>query len=238
MYVKLTLAEGGKVNSSDGMMSITLSFIQLISLLTTFPIAWPNIFVALFAVGGAITVLGQHLVNLKCLLPDLTEAQVFYTILLVWACLPFILVLLCQLFWRCSTRIASNIANKIGLSTFRVINVEQKLHTSTVCVLYLIWPSLCSQTFSAFACRKVCGGDMFLRADIDEPCWQDRHLMYVLLVGTPMMLVHVLGLPVAAFIAIRKLQNRALKRETSTIFLKGHQTWGIFYSAFRSEVWW
>ena len=63
VYVKLTLSDGGKVEAADGIMSITLSFIQLVSLLTTFPIAWPPIFVSLFAVGGAVTVLGQHLVK-------------------------------------------------------------------------------------------------------------------------------------------------------------------------------
>jgi len=63
VYVKLTLSDGGIVEAADGIMSITLSFIQLVSLLTTFPIAWPQIFVALFQVGGAVTVLGQHLVK-------------------------------------------------------------------------------------------------------------------------------------------------------------------------------
>ena len=63
VYVKLTLSDGGIVEAADGIMSITLSFIQLVSLLTTFPIAWPQIFVALFQVGGSVTVLGQHLVK-------------------------------------------------------------------------------------------------------------------------------------------------------------------------------
>ena len=62
---QITLSDGGTLDESDGAKSIGLSFIQLISLLVTFPIAWPPIFVAIFQVGGAITVLGQHLVNLK-----------------------------------------------------------------------------------------------------------------------------------------------------------------------------
>lgn len=62
-YVKLALMDKGKVEVTDGIMSITLSFFQLVSLMTTFSIAWPQIFVALFAVGGAVTVLGQHLVK-------------------------------------------------------------------------------------------------------------------------------------------------------------------------------
>tara|TARA_B110000008_G_scaffold233157_1_gene236934 strand:- start:59 stop:535 length:477 start_codon:yes stop_codon:yes gene_type:complete len=65
VFIQITLSDGGTLDESDGAKSIGLSFIQLISLLVTFPIAWPPVFVAIFQVGGAITVLGQHLVNLK-----------------------------------------------------------------------------------------------------------------------------------------------------------------------------
>ena len=65
VFIQITLSDGGTLDESDGAKSIGLSFIQLISLLVTFPIAWPPIFIAIFQVGGAITVLGQHLVNLK-----------------------------------------------------------------------------------------------------------------------------------------------------------------------------
>jgi len=65
VFIQITLHDGGNSDESDGAKLIGLSFIQLISLLVTFPIAWPPIFVAIFQVGGAITVLGQHFVNLK-----------------------------------------------------------------------------------------------------------------------------------------------------------------------------
>ena len=41
---------------------------------------------AVIKVGGAVTVLGTHLVNVKCLSPHLSEAEVFYTMRVVWAC--------------------------------------------------------------------------------------------------------------------------------------------------------
>ena len=63
---------------SDGIKSIGLSFSQIIYLLATFPVPWARMFTALFQVGGAVTVLGQHFVNLKCMLPSYTEAGVFY----------------------------------------------------------------------------------------------------------------------------------------------------------------
>ena len=69
-YIKITLSGGGKKDASDGVKSIGLSFVQIISLLTTFPIAWPAVFTSLFQIGGAVTVLGQHMVNLKCMFPE------------------------------------------------------------------------------------------------------------------------------------------------------------------------
>ena len=40
VYIQITLSDGGHLDESDGAKSIGLSFIQLISLLITFPIAW------------------------------------------------------------------------------------------------------------------------------------------------------------------------------------------------------
>ena len=40
IFIQLTLSDAGTLDESDGAKSIGLSFIQLISLLVTFPIAW------------------------------------------------------------------------------------------------------------------------------------------------------------------------------------------------------
>ena len=76
-FVLITLSDEGKINSSDGAKTIGLSFVQIISLLATYPISWPKIFVDIFKVGGAVAVLGQHFVNLKCMVPSLSDADVF-----------------------------------------------------------------------------------------------------------------------------------------------------------------
>lgn len=40
IFIQITLSDGGHLDESDGAKSIGLSFIQLLSLLVTFPIAW------------------------------------------------------------------------------------------------------------------------------------------------------------------------------------------------------
>ena len=99
VYVKLTLGDGGSKDASDGVKSIGLSFVQILSLLTTFPIAWPRIFMALYQIGGAVTVLGQHLVNLKCMFPERSEAEVFYASQIAWAAFPIALLGACGVTW-------------------------------------------------------------------------------------------------------------------------------------------
>ena len=54
VYVLITLSDEGKIDPADGAKSIGLSYIQIISLLITFPIAWPDIFVSIFRIGGAV----------------------------------------------------------------------------------------------------------------------------------------------------------------------------------------
>ena len=229
IYVKLTLSDEGKVDASDGILAILLSFIQLISLLTTFPIEWPTIFIAIFQVGGAITVLGQHLVNLKCMLLDSTEADVFYIFLVVWALIPFFMVAASNLIWELIPRFnqCSNITN-----------IPQKRRTSIVALLNLIWPSLVAQTFKTFSCVSVCNNGLFLRADINERCFENRHIYFVIFLGVPMMLGYVLGFPFAALIATRKLHQRARLKKKLPSESNGFQTWGSFFSAYRTDVWW
>jgi hypothetical protein len=54
VYVLITLSDEGKIDPADGAKTIGLSYVQIISLLTTFPIAWPDIFVSIFQIGGAV----------------------------------------------------------------------------------------------------------------------------------------------------------------------------------------
>ena len=173
----------------------------------------PPIFTAIFQVGGAITVLGQHLVNLKCMFPSYTDADVFYSIQVTWLVAPPLLLAACVTTWHAIDKC---------MPCITVSHLEIKIKTSCVALLYLLWPSLCSQAFSLFACRSVCQDDhSFLRADLDEVCWSGRHLHYALAVGFPMLLFYVIGFPLAAFLKIRGMQHKLTVRRRTFGETKG-----------------
>ena len=228
IYIQITLTDNGSLDESDGAKSIGMSYVQLISLLVKFPIDWPPIFVAIFQVGGAITVLGQHLVNLKCMLPEYTDADVFYSVQVTWGVVPPSLLAACVATWHFVDKC---------MPCFPQSDLSLKIKASCVALLYLVWPSLCSQTFSLFACRSVCEEETsFLRADLDESCWTGRHLTYALGLGLPMLFLYVVGLPLAAYLRVWRLRSSEIfhrddgggYRFDPELIPEEHKTYGIF----------
>ena len=273
MLIQITLSDGGDLDESDGAKSILMSYIQLIFLLKTFPIAWPDLFITIFRIGGAITALGQHLVNLKCLSKGMSEADVFFHLKIMSAAGPPVLLLLCVVTWYLVAALFRRIKCCSADHPYRccrvpfcfdltVTNLTMKIKSSCVALLYLLWPNICSETFSLFACRSVCDDDvMYLRADLNEVCWQagSRHLDYVLCLGIPMMLLYVIGLPVSTWYRVWRLQLaarsraaaqmtpelRASKRRrgSSIHYVESdmnddHKIYGMFFSAFHENTWW
>jgi hypothetical protein len=183
--------KGKHKTAVSGAKSIGMSFVQVLSLLSTFPVAWPEFFLSLFQVGGAVTQLGEHLVNLKCMYPNQSEADVFWTTRIVWSFLP---VLLCGF----------AVAVWYGMHVMKgVVDYIPKIRVTIVTILYIIWPGLCAQTFLMFACRSLCDREV-LRIDLEERCWEGRHATFIILLGIPTFLVYVLGCPVVVLIITKR----------------------------------
>ena len=64
------------------------------------------------------------------------------------------------------------------------------------------------------ACRRV-EAWQYLSADLEEPCWRDRHLVYVLVLALPQVVLYVFGLPLLALLMMfrnrNKLNNHVVK---------------------------
>eukprot|EP00946_MAST-07B_sp_MAST-7B-sp1_P001841 g1841.t1 len=118
------------------------------------------------------------------------------------------------------------------------------IRTSIVAILYLIWPGLCSEVFKMFACRSFCAdegnneGTLRLLADLDVICFDGEHLTYSLVLGLPMLFLYVVGFPSFTLVSIWRLRRRAKRRQVRVSSVKGHITWGVFYSAFKRDAWW
>lgn len=89
-----------------------------------------------------------------------------------------------------------------------------KWEIAVVAVLYLLYPTLCGSSFGLFACRTVCNdGKLYLRADLEEECFVSggRHEFFAFMLGLPMLLLYVFGLPLVAYFFVYRLRKRAIK---------------------------
>jgi len=80
------------------------------------------------------------------------------------------------------------------------------MKSTVVGLLYLIWPTLISTTFSLFSCSTVCDQTL-LRIDLEEECWVERHATYAFALGVPMLIVYVFGFPLLAMVMVQRLQK-------------------------------
>ena len=225
LYVKIILHDAGKVDVSDGIKSIGLSYIQITTLLSTFPILWPDIFISIFRVGGAVTAMGQHTLDLKCMFPENTEADVFFFQLIFWSVVPIIIVIISVIVWK--------LINKCMI----LEKITNKIKTSIIAILYLVWPMICSETFSLFSCRYVCE-NMHFNNDLNIQCWQGIHLFYVLLLGIPVIVLWILGLPLIALIHIIKLHHTSKIQNVNIETLPQHLYLGLIYAPYDPKVYW
>ena len=169
--------------------------------------------------------MGQHFVNLKCMYPEQSEADVFYSTRIIWAILPLFIPFCATVIWLAISQVR------------QVVRFHSKMKATVVALLFLMWPGLCSKTFAMFSCREVCG-DTLLRVDLDEPCWDGRHGSFAWFLGVPMLIVYVVGLPTLALVGVWRVHKRAADRGAAIETLEGHLTFGLFYSAYDPKVWW
>jgi hypothetical protein len=78
---------------------------------------------------------------------------------------------------------------------------------SIVLILFLCYPMLVRLSLSMLKCPFV-GDKVYLMADLQEPCFEGRHLEYILYLTVPQLILYVLGLPcLATMIILRNKQH-------------------------------
>ena len=71
---------------------------------------------------------------------------------------------------------------------------KDKFIVTVTAVIFLIYPTICNQAFGLFSCKWI-GGERFLFVDLQEPCYQGRHLSMIFGLGVTQLLLYVFGLP-------------------------------------------
>ena len=218
--------EGGDVEElSQSLKKIMLNYFQLLSLARAFPLRWNGAFISLFDMLGAMSTIGDHLVSLDCVNRTTSGAEIFFSKLILWMLLPLGITWVVFIFFYTKSWCHGKdfFAKRLqGEATYK----DRSIVAANV-ALYLIYPSLCTNAFSIFSCKKI-GIYEYLLIDLDQQCYVGKHLVMVFAVGLPQLLIYTLGLPVLVLMFLLRNKNKLAKKATLT-------RWGLYYRSYRRE---
>jgi hypothetical protein len=230
--VRLGMDDALQGNASDALTRVFINFLQVISVFATYPLSWPKVLTQMFYVQGAVSVLGETMLNPDCEL-SMKASEIFYAKMIAWSIVPLAIILLTYIIWRvvalvrCTSfrkgEMHSGYPSTLNLQTYsRKPTPKDKFILTTAILLHLGYPSACQNTFRLLACTEIGDGHWYLQADLEKRCWEGQHLDMVFAVCLPQIIIYVVGMPLATLIILHRNRQRLDNPRTK-------YRWGIFY---------
>ena len=156
------IKEAGRTTTSESIQKVIINYAQVAALFQNFPLRWPSAVIGLFQVQGAVSTLGEHLINPDCVsfVSYRTEAELHYAKQVGYVVLPWALIVVSYAIWN-------TYAWKKGIdfhqreersdthAQLSHLTPKDKFVVSLCVVIYLLYPTLCTQGFSLFNCIRV-----------------------------------------------------------------------------------
>ena len=158
-------------------------------------------------------------------------SNLIYAKQICYILVPWMLSLLSYLGWKFISCMHERVFTFRGFDD-RSPSLLDGCVATIVFLLYLMYPSLCRSAFALIICIKV-DNKLYLLADLQEPCYAGRHLIWFLCSTIPQILLYVIGLPLLGFFLIRKEAKKRRLQHQITQF-----RYGMLYSGYRPERWW
>jgi hypothetical protein len=216
-------------DTSDAVKKIILNYLQLVALAASLPLQWPQALDDFFEYCASVSSVGTSFLIPDCELTDLKSADVFFAKQIAFALMVPTLLLCCSLVWSgifiCCRRRSKSLT-KPKVKDYAVL--------TCVLMMFLIYSMLTKFVLSMLKCPEIGAGKKFLMADLQEPCFQGRHLYFLLALTVPAFIVYVVGMPLAVFLVIRRNHDRIKKNSRSF-----RMRYGLLYLGYApGREWW
>ena len=189
----------------------------------------------MFGIQGALSTLGDHIFSIDCLSTSNTSAEIFYAKQVFYASAPILICLVSFFFWyiygKCS---------QVAFFAKRVSPIaktpKDKFIITVTTIIFLMYPTLCQQAFGNFNCKWI-GAKRYLNVDLEEVCYEGRHLIIALTLGLGQILSYIIGLPALVLFFLVRNHGVVNTRESSggaidnDLFSKPVvlTRWGLFF---------
>ena len=238
------IKDAGKQALSSAVQKILLNYLQVAALATAFPLRWPPALERLFEFQGAVSTVGESLINPDCVTTSSSSADLFYRKQASFAAVPFMAVLVAFVFWYIYGRVkktpffgkrkvsqTASAANAAAAAADANTTPKDKFIVTVTVVVYLIFPTLVAQAFKVFDCKTI-ASVQYLAVDLEHPCFKGAHTVAVLTLGVGQLAVFVVGLPLLVLLFLRRNRKMhgGLKRHVVQV------RYGLFFAAYTDKM--
>jgi hypothetical protein len=225
IYMTIKDEEAGEKETSDAVKKIILNFLQMLSLAAGLPLEWPSDLEAWFRGMTIVSSAGTTLLVPDCEMTHMKTYQAYYLKQIIFTFTVPIVILLSITTWTCIQYTCGRTC-KIRRGNFKNYKI-----LSAVLLLFLLYPMLVKTCLSMFKCIRI-GDKRYLMADLEEPCFESRHVGYLLLLTIPQLILVVIGLPLLSLLVIVRNGGR-FDRYNFRI------RYGLLYLGYREKrEWW
>jgi hypothetical protein len=214
-------ARGGKLSA---IKKILLNFMQMVSLAAGLPLRWTPAIQTMFQTMDTISSAGTTLLIPDCELSQMKSADAFYLKQIVYTCAIPIVVMGSIISWSLLYFVC---ARRCKL---KLESIKHRMILTMTLLLFLCYPLLVKLCLSMFKCATI-GGIPYLVADLQDACFVDRHLQYVMLLSVPQLII-LTCLPILFFLLLRvnkkHLENANFRLRYGLLYhgyVKGREWW-------------
>jgi hypothetical protein len=225
---------------------VFLSHLQVIGIIGGFNFQWPDSIKSTFQVFRTIASLSFVSDGvgggIKCALYLQTLPNPMND-LMINVVLLLIALLLIQLFWRLLSCIRSfTIKKKEGEEGAAVdlLSTTQKIIISYIALLYLVYSNFVRLWFQLFSCTQFrdvenipIESEKRLNGALDMICYQSGHVNWLLMLGLPVGIFIILGVPLLAFLKLSR--NRRSGSSMEGTYTKA--TYGFLMDGYAKSYW-
>eukprot|EP00943_MAST-04B_sp_MAST-4B-sp1_P004180 g4180.t1 len=231
LLIRMHIASGGKRTKAEMYQIVIINYLQLSSLTAGMDVPWPEALGYIFGFQGVISTIGEHLLSPDCEADNMQAADLQYAKQLVYCLVPWMVGAFSWLFWKAVSKIHGRNFYYRGPDD-RSPSLLDGCIATIVFLLYLLYPTICRSSFALIMCLKVDGRE-FMVSDLQEACYEGRHLVYFILLTIPQIITYVIGLPCLGYYLIRKHARKDQLRHPIVQF-----RYGMIYSGYRQARWW
>jgi hypothetical protein len=189
---------GGKLSA---IKKIALNFMQMISIVASLPLEWPESINIMFNTMSTISSAGTTLLIPDCELAHLRTSDAFYMKQIFYTFSIPTLIVGSILTWSIIYVLCA------GRLKFKWINIKHRMILTMTLLSFLCYPMLVKLCLGMLKCPTV-GHVKYLMADLQEQCFVGRHSAYIVLLTIPQLIIYIVGLPLIAALLILRNQNR------------------------------